>query len=65
MDTNAPLTKFLARLDRAGVSLRAVCREAGIDPSLVCRWKAGRNEPRLSSIARLEEALHRLTGARK
>lgn len=65
MDTNTLLANFLRRLAGSGLSLRAVCREAGIDPSLVCRWKAGRNEPRISSLARLEEALHRLTGARK
>lgn len=54
------LTSTLDAITASGFSTAAVCREAGIDPSLVSRWKAGTVEPRISSLNRLNKAIHDL-----
>jgi transcriptional regulator with XRE-family HTH domain len=57
MHTVLSLYSLLEEIETAGLSVRQVCLAAGIDPSLVSRWKTGRTEPRISSLARLEAGL--------
>lgn len=57
MPTQNATTALLSEIDAAGVSVRAVCRAAGVDPALVSRWKSGRVEPRMSTLQRLRDAL--------
>jgi predicted transcriptional regulator len=57
MDANQLLLTLLNDISKAGLSVAKVCRAAGVDPSLVSRWKAGKVEPRLSSITKMREAL--------
>lgn len=39
-----------------GLTMQEICSRAGIAASTVCRAKAGRNEPRISTLARLLES---------
>jgi transcriptional regulator with XRE-family HTH domain len=57
MNFDSFLTDTLARISESGLSTAEVCREAGIDPSLVSRWKAGAVEPRISSLVRMNQAV--------
>lgn len=54
------LSQLLARIERSPFSIAAVCRKAQIDPGLISRWKSGKVEPRLSSIARMNNSLDAL-----
>lgn len=54
------LRTLLAEIAAGPVSVAKVCYEAGLDPSVVSRWKRGGVEPRLSSLERLAEAHDRL-----
>lgn len=60
MNANEHLRTLLADIAKAGLSVAKVCASAGIDPSLVSRWKAGRVEPRISSLAKMRAALDAL-----
>jgi transcriptional regulator with XRE-family HTH domain len=57
MNAQTLLVGLLDDISKAGFSVAEVCKAAGIDPSLVSRWKGGRVEPRLSSLIKLEAAL--------
>jgi transcriptional regulator with XRE-family HTH domain len=57
------LQSLLAEIDAGPVSVAKVCYEAGLDPSVVSRWKRGAVEPRLSSLERLSEAHDKLLAA--
>lgn len=57
MNLDTFLTDTLARIDKSGFSVAAICRRADIDPSLVSRWKAGTVEPRISSLVRINDAI--------
>lgn len=63
MNANQLLTQLLDDIAFSGLSVAKVCAAAGIDPSLVSRWKTGRVEPRLSSLEKLRAALESLRGA--
>lgn len=39
-----------------GITVSRVCVKAGMNPSMMSRWKATDIEPRLSTIERLQEA---------
>ena len=52
------------RADLAGFTMADVCREAGLDPSVASRWKAGRVIPLISSVNRLKDAVDRLIARR-
>jgi len=60
MNAQTLLVVLLDDVSKAGYSVAQVCKAAGIDPSLVSRWKGGRVEPRLSSLIKLEAALELL-----
>jgi transcriptional regulator with XRE-family HTH domain len=60
MNANEQLHLLLADIAKTGFSVARVCRSAGIDPSLVSRWKGGRVEPRISSLAKMRAALDEL-----
>jgi hypothetical protein len=57
MDAKKLLLVILDDISKAGFSVAEVCKGAGIDPSLVSRWKSGKVEPRLSSLTKLEASL--------
>ena len=57
------LNNLLREIHAAGLSVRRVCFAVGMDPACVSRWKAGRVEPRGSSLARLRQGLHQIRGA--
>jgi len=59
------VVKLLRDIDKAGVSVASVCDRAGIDPSLISRWKHGRVEPRFSTIQRMMDALKEIKGDKK
>lgn len=60
MDAQSLLVVLLDKISKAGLSVAQVCKGAGIDPSLVSRWKGGRVEPRLSSLVKMDQALQAL-----
>lgn len=62
MNANELLQVLLHDIAQAGLSVAKVCHQAGIDPSLVSRWKAGRVEPRISSLFKMRSALDALRG---
>lgn len=43
----------------AGLSISAMCREAGIDPSTFWRWKSNKHTPHMDNIRRMCEAIER------
>ena len=51
------IDELYARMQRSGLTAMEVCQKAGISPTQASRWKLRRNEPRLSSLERLERAL--------
>jgi transcriptional regulator with XRE-family HTH domain len=60
MNAQTLLVGLLDDISKAGFSVAQICKAAGVDPSLVSRWKGGRVEPRISSLVRLEAALELL-----
>lgn len=60
MQIETLLSQLLARIERSPFSTAAVCRRARIDAGLISRWKAGKVEPRLSSLSRMNSALDEL-----
>lgn len=53
---SAYLKNLLDEIAAGPVNVAKVCYAAGMDPSMVSRWKRGDVEPRLSSLERLAEA---------
>ncbi len=60
----AYLDNVLQQIDAGPFSVSYVCRAAGMNPSVVSRWKKSDIEPRLSSIERLSDAHDRLLAER-
>ncbi len=58
------LGNILSAIERKKFSVRQVCTQAGIAPGLVSAWKAGRVEPKLSSLQKLQAAFVELLEAR-
>lgn len=58
MDTYKTLDDLLAKIANSPFSLAAVSARAGIQHSLVIKWRKRQHEPRASSISALEKALH-------
>jgi transcriptional regulator with XRE-family HTH domain len=44
----------------AGISLREMAREIGVDPSALLRWERGEHRPTGAAAARWVDELHRL-----
>ena len=61
----AYLDSVLKQIEAGPFSVSYVCRVAGMNPSVVSRWKSSDIEPRLSSIERLSDAHDRLLAERK
>ena len=59
------LNTILSDIDAGPFSVSRVCAEAGMNPSVVSRWKKSGIEPRLSSLERLAEAHGRLLARRQ
>jgi hypothetical protein len=57
MDVRFEITQFEEALHRAGLTTRALCDAAGINPSTWTRWKSGANEPNLGTWLRVKAAL--------
>jgi adenine-specific DNA methylase len=57
MDTYSTLDSLLARISASPFSLAAVSSRAGIQHSLVIKWRKRQHEPRTSSLVALEKAL--------
>lgn len=64
MDAYDYLTSIETQIKAAGFTVADACRKAGMQHSLVCKWRARKYEPRLSSLRRLEAALADLKAAR-
>lgn len=60
MDAYELLATIEQNVSDAGFTMADVCRKAGIQQSLVCRWRNQKYEPRLSSLQKLEDALRAL-----
>lgn len=56
--------EFLDEIERQahewGFTMAELCREAGMQQSLVSRWRSRDYEPRLSSLLKLSQALNTL-----
>ena len=50
------LQQLLDEIDAGPFTVARVCAAAGMNPSMVSRWKKYAIEPRLSTLERLEEA---------
>lgn len=59
------LTTILQEIEEGPFTVSRVCAEAGMNPSVVSRWKKSGIEPRLSSLERLAEAHERLLAKQK
>lgn len=59
MDIKAALGDIERRAFDARISLYKLCKEAGVAPSTVSRWRAG-TKPGVSTIGSLEKALDRI-----
>lgn len=64
MDAYDYLHDLESRVELAGFTMARLCRKAGMQQSLVSRWKARAYEPRLSSLRKLEDALTALAAER-
>lgn len=65
MNQESVIADIEERAHRARVSMAAVCREAGINPTTVSRWKRSERNPNpmgatLQSIGKLYAALDKL-----
>lgn len=56
-----PVDKIILRAKGQGITMTALCAEAGVHPAQVSRWRKGRVRPLYDSVLALEEALERLT----
>ena len=56
----AYLANLLKEIEDGPFTVSRVCAAAGMNPSVVSRWKSSHIEPRLSSIERLGDAHERL-----
>lgn len=65
MQTFNPIDVLFARADDAGVTMSAICEEAGVAQSTPSRWKADPNSATLGTIRKLDEALSRIIIARQ
>lgn len=56
------LKNLLAEIEanEHGITVSRVCVRAGMNPSMMSRWKAKDIEPRLSTIERLQDAFTEL-----
>lgn len=54
------LVNLLKQIEESPFTVSRVCAEAGLNPSVVSRWKKSKIEPRLSSLERLGDAHERL-----
>ena len=61
----AYLETILDQIEAGPFTVSYVCRAAGMNPSVVSRWKKTQIEPRLSSLERLGDAHERLLAERK
>lgn len=62
MDQETIITDIERRARQAGVSMNAVCKRAGVNPTTFCRWKKSERNPEpmgatLVSIGKLYDAL--------
>lgn len=58
------LQQLIDEINAGPFTVAKVCYHAGINPSVVSRWKKNNIEPRLSSLERLSDA-HRAMVAEK
>ena len=43
---------------KAGISVTALCKRAGVTPSTVTRWRSGKTQPSFRIWKKLEAAAH-------
>jgi transcriptional regulator with XRE-family HTH domain len=65
MQSFNPIEVLFARADDAGITMSAICEEAGVAQSTPSRWKADPNSATLGTIRKLDEALSRIIAARQ
>lgn len=65
MQTFNPVELLKARADEAGITMSAICDEAGVAQSTPSRWKANPDSATLGTIKKLDEALSRIIAARQ
>lgn len=56
MNTDA-YRQVIKLADEAGLSVRKLCRLAGISPATVSRWRLGETQPSFRIWAKIEKAL--------
>lgn len=57
LTTENPIRSILKEAGIAGISIKALCDEADIDPNTVTRWKNNKHSPTYSKISQLQKAL--------
>jgi transcriptional regulator with XRE-family HTH domain len=65
MQTFNPIDLLTAKAKDAGVTMSAICEEAGVAQSTPSRWKADPDSATLGTIKKLDEALSRIIAARQ
>jgi transcriptional regulator with XRE-family HTH domain len=63
-DAYAYLQEIELLAKQNGLHMAELCRKAGMQQSLVSRWRSRAYEPRLSSLRKLEDALTALIAER-
>jgi transcriptional regulator with XRE-family HTH domain len=63
-DAYAYLQEIELSAKQNGLPMAELCRKAGMQQSLVSRWRSRAYEPRLSSLQKLEDALATLIAER-
>lgn len=55
------IAKMEADLAAAGVTVKALCEEAGVNQSTWTRWKSGSNAPLMATWGKVRESFDRIT----
>ncbi len=59
MDKEQIIFGIESRARKIGIPVYALCREAGVNVSIVSKWKAG-SDPRLGTLKRITDKLDEL-----
>lgn len=65
MHTFDPVQRLRDRAKDHGVTMSAICEEAGVAQSTPSRWQADPDSATLGTIKKLDEALSRIIDSRK
>ena len=63
MAVESEIAEMESQLSSAGLTVKALCEDAGVNPSTWTRWKAGSHTPNMATWQKVREAHSRLVAA--